>query len=225
MGETQVKLGLVVCEQKLLFFEVLCKARQTYIKKEAESLFKLFNNKICKAHKMVQKIFTLDNILNLLIVLELAALCYSHKGYSKYDISSFFCHPCFLLYCYAQLMDKQSSDVVSVLTKKVTLSSILLLSNKLALKIYRPRPVRRIFIRKLNGKTKPLSVMCSTDQIVQKAVLIFVEFAFEKQFLQCSHGFRRNKSCHTCLSSMDGTFAVCFRSKNILCKFLATNRF
>lgn len=44
-----------------------------------------------------------------------------------------------------------------------------------------------------------LNIASSLDKIVQKAILVFLEPVFDKQFLDCSHGFRKNKNCHTCL--------------------------
>lgn len=40
------------------------------------------------------------------------------------------------------------------------------------------------------------------DKIVQKAILIFLEPIFEREFLKCSHGFRKHKSCHSCLNQI-----------------------
>lgn len=48
----------------------------------------------------------------------------------------------------------------------------------------------------------PLVIMSTLDAIVQKALLVFLEPIFEKQFLRCSYGFRANKNCHMCLSSI-----------------------
>lgn len=73
---------------------------------------------------------------------------------------------------------------------------------KLFSKSYKPVPVRRIFSIEINGKLRPLSIASSIDKIVQKAILIFLEPVFEKQFLNCSHGFWKNRSCHSCLSQI-----------------------
>jgi retron-type reverse transcriptase len=202
VGEIKIKLSDAVCEQKPLFSQTLCEARQMYIKKEAKSLFKLFNNKIYKASKIVQETFTLNNIFNSLIMLELALLNYSQNGYDKYNLQKLFCDPCFLLHCYIQLKYRKLSEVDNFSVQKVTLSAILSLSTKLVFRTYKPKPTRRVFIRGVFSKMRPVAIMSTLDAIVQKAVLTLLKPIFEKQFIRCSYGFRENKNCHTCLSSI-----------------------
>ena len=173
-----------------------------YIKKEADFFFKLFNSKIYKASKVVQEIFTFENIFNLFFMLEFALSNHSQTGYCKYHLQRFFQDPCFLLYCYVQLKRKKLSEAGNLSIQKMTLSAIVLLSTKLTFKAYKPRPIRRTFIKRFVNKRSPLVIMSTLDAIVQKALLIFLEPIFEKQFLRCSYGFRKNKNCHMCLSSI-----------------------
>jgi hypothetical protein len=198
----QIKSSDAACEQKLLFGQVLCEARQTYIKKEADFFFKLFKNKIYKASKTVQETFTYENIFNLFFMLEFALSNHSQTGYYKYNLQRFFRDPCFLLYCCLQFKRKKLSEIHNVSIQKVTLSAIMLLSTKFIFKIYKPKPIRRVFIKGFINKMRPLAIMSMLDAIVQKAFLIFLEPIFETQFLRCSYGFRENKNCHMCLSSI-----------------------
>lgn len=114
-----------------------------------------------------------------------------------------------LLLCFAELKRNKACgiDGVTVNDYESNLkANIGLLVQRLKGRTYRPLPVKRIYIPKPGkAEKRPLGIPAVEDKLMQISIKKLLEAIFEQDFMDCSYGFRPNRSCHDAINHIDKT--------------------
>lgn len=110
-----------------------------------------------------------------------------------------------LLRAYSNLYSNRGANTPGIdkddVIDGMSIKKIKILSEKLQSGNFKWKPVKRIYIPKKDGKRKrPLGLPCWSEKLVQEAIRMVLEEYYEPIFSNNSHGFRRNKGCHTAIN-------------------------
>ena len=70
---------------------------------------------------------------------------------------------------------------------------------------WKPKPVKRVYIAKANGKQRPLGIPVIVDRVKQAQVVNALEPEWEARFEPRSYGFRPGRGCHDAVSCIFNT--------------------
>jgi RNA-directed DNA polymerase len=97
----------------------------------------------------------------------------------------------------------------------------------LNIKMHKPKPVNRMYIKKKNGKLRSLGIPTIKDRVYQDIIRMALEPQFEVDFEPISYGFRPSRGCHDAASRImynirsgkwswifEGDFRSCFDNLN-----------
>ncbi|EGI2115050.1 group II intron reverse transcriptase/maturase, partial [Listeria monocytogenes] len=143
------------------------------------------------------------------IVLENLASHSNKAGYKYKKLYRNLYNPLFFLDAYQNIYASEGNMTAGTDGKTIDGMSTKRISglvDKLRDFSYQPQPVRRVYIPKKNGKKRPLGIPSVEDKLVQEVIKNLLESIYEPTFSKFSHGFRPEKSCHTALIQVKGTF-------------------
>lgn len=110
-----------------------------------------------------------------------------------------------LLQCHKELDGKKAVGIDEVTKEEYSQNlreNIRNLVERLKNKAYKPKPVRRVYIAKANGKKRPLGIAAYEDKIVQSGLKKILEAVYEPKFEENMYGFRPNRSCHMAIKEL-----------------------
>jgi group II intron reverse transcriptase/maturase len=103
------------------------------------------------------------------------------------------------LYANKGAMTKGANDETA---DSMSIKKINTIIEKLRTETYRWTPVRRIYIKKSNGKQRPLGLPSWSDKLLQEVIRLILDAYYDCQFSNNSHGFRKNRGCKTALEAI-----------------------
>lgn len=109
--------------------------------------------------------------------------------------------------CHRKMVTGKASGVDSI-TKEMyeeqLESNVKDLISRMKRQAYKPQPVKRVYIPKTGSeKLRPLGIPAYEDKLVQTAIAKIISAIYEQDFLECSFGFRPERSCHDAIKMVN----------------------
>lgn len=118
-------------------------------------------------------------------------------------------NPDFFFEAYAKIYAKEGNMTKGIDEKTIDGFNIEIIKNlikNLKEEKYYPKPVKRTYIPKKNGKKRALGIPTFNDKLLQEVIRQILEAIYEPTFDNNSHGFRPNRSPHTALVQIKKEF-------------------
>jgi group II intron reverse transcriptase/maturase len=109
--------------------------------------------------------------------------------------------------CFYQLRKKAAPGVDGITFEQYEANldtNLAKLVERLVLKRYHAKLVRRKYIPKANGKLRPLGIPALEDKLLQLAVARILEAIYEPRFLECSKGYRPGRGAREASRQLAG---------------------
>ncbi len=107
--------------------------------------------------------------------------------------------------CYRKLNGKKAVGIDEVTKASYGLNledNLQNLLKKIRRGVYKPKPSRIVEIPKEDGSTRPLTISCFEDKLVQMSVSAILTKVYEPLFLPCSYGYREGVNGHEALRAL-----------------------